>query len=75
MTQPLDRSPFSNSTDGHAWMSRWCENCAKDDDATDAYCPLLTVALCGSTPREWIPDQPLRLGYQYICTEFEQRAG
>lgn len=69
---PTDRPPFSNGTEGDAWTSRWCSRCVKDDGDT-VFCELLTTALLGQTPAEWVPDQPLRLGYQYTCTDFESR--
>ena len=31
------RDPFSNGTEGDAWMSKWCRFCAHDHDMHDAY--------------------------------------
>jgi hypothetical protein len=70
-----DKMPFSNSTEGEAWLGKWCERCANDQ--TEDGCPLVLIALCGKTPREWedttIPGGPLpRLGDRYRCTEFRK---
>lgn len=70
-----DRRPFSNGTEGYAWMDNWCYRCMKNDEETELWCPLLTVALLGKTPVEWI-DQTAdghRLGDTYRCIEFEER--
>lgn len=76
---------FSNGTEGYAWMDRWCYECVHNDEATEKWCPILTVALLGKTPVEWV-EQPWRqipgrpegetapeLGGRYVCTEFERR--
>jgi hypothetical protein len=70
-----DRRPFSNGTEGYAWMDNWCYRCVHNDEEREIWCPLLTVALLGKTPAEWI-DQTAdghRLGDTYRCTEFEER--
>jgi hypothetical protein len=63
-----DRPAFSNGTEGDAWMSRWCYECTRDADES---CQLISVAMIGRTPVEWVPDKPMSLGAQYRCTEFE----
>lgn len=68
--QPLDKPAFSNGTEGEAWMSNWCYNGCVNEPT----CPLLTTALFGQTPAEWIPDQPTSLGRQYRCTEFSPKS-
>jgi hypothetical protein len=68
-----DRAPFANGTEGEAWMGNYCHQCRHDDGADG--CPLLFVALMGSTPLEWTPNRPDSLGHQYTCTEFQARAG
>lgn len=67
-----DRPAFSNGTEGDAWMENWCYRCVHeaDPDETGA-CPLLTVAMLGQTPAEWLEDSPGSLGQQYRCIEFE----
>jgi hypothetical protein len=78
-------SPFSNGTEGYAWMANWCHECVNNDEATELWCPILTVALLGKTPAEWV-EQPWQqitgrpegetapvLGGTYECTEFVQR--
>lgn len=66
--------PFSNGTEGDAWMANWCERCLRDapfrNGISNTGCPLLLIALDGYTPAEWIVDQPFQLGHQYRCTEF-----
>jgi hypothetical protein len=76
---------FSNGSEGYAWMGNWCDQCSKNDEATELWCPLLSVALLGRTPVEWI-EQPWgqvagrpegqtapRLGDTYHCTAFSPR--
>ena len=65
-----DRPPFSNSTEGEAWMGKWCDRCSRDR-AEDG-CPLVLIALCGKTPREWEDTNSRRLGGRYRCTEFRK---
>jgi hypothetical protein len=52
-----DGSPFSNGTEGYAWMDNWCGRCLNNDEETELWCPILTVALFGKTPSEWL-EQP-----------------
>lgn len=65
-----DGSPFSNSTSGEMWMSRWCHRCANDSpemvDRGEG-CPLILVALCGRTPVEWLEQEGIQ---DYHCIEF-----
>jgi hypothetical protein len=80
-----DGRPFSNGTEGYAWMGNWCDECVHNDEETEKYCPILTVALLSKTPAEWVeqpwgqiegrPEGELAptLGGQYVCTEFERR--
>lgn len=79
----VDRRPFSNGTEGYAWMDNWCYRCKNDGDhLDDPGCPLVLVALMGRTPSEWF-EQPwgqIRgrpegetapvLGDTYHCAEF-----
>jgi hypothetical protein len=78
-------SPFSNGTEGYSWMANWCDECTNNDEATELWCPILSVALLGKTPAEWV-EQPWKqikgrpegevapsLGDTYHCTEFVQR--
>jgi hypothetical protein len=68
-TTAVDSPAFSNSTDGDAWMSAWCERCTHDSPRLVAHgrgCPLILVALTGMTPKEW-PEQP---DGGHECTEF-----
>lgn len=70
-----DGPPFSNGTEGYAWLDNWCDQCKHDRGARqgrDEGCPLVLVSLMHRTPVEWI-DQTAnghRLGDTYHCTEF-----
>jgi hypothetical protein len=85
MAASKDEPAFSNGTEGYAWMANWCDECVNNDEETELWCPLLTVALLQRTPVEWV-EQPWgqvkgapegetapRLGDTYHCTEFRQR--
>ncbi len=67
-------SPFSNSTEGDAWMGNNCERCVIDKPAREGRpqdgCPLILVAYSGKTPAEWIEKEGFRLGDQYTCIYF-----
>lgn len=67
-----DKAPFSNSTDGYAWIDQWCDRCANDTKAPDEGCLILLVGLMGKTPAEWLPDNRMKLGHTYRCTEFRK---
>lgn len=67
-----DGAPFSNSTEGDAWTAAWCDRCAHDRGGPDDGCVILLVGLMGKTPAEWLPQDRMRLGEQYRCTEFRK---
>lgn len=64
----IDQSPFSNGTEGYAWMAQWCYRCHQPAEVAwrryeegkrktapkGGGCPLLACALSGKTPVEWI---------------------
>ncbi|WP_405149505.1 hypothetical protein OG589_14765 [Sphaerisporangium sp. NBC_01403] len=67
-------SPFSNGTEGYAWMENNCERCVHDaatrrDDWANG-CPLILVALLGKTPAEWLRKDHAHMGDQYTCIYF-----
>jgi hypothetical protein len=69
-----EKSPFSNSTEGYAWMGANCQRCFHDKaarcgDPGDG-CPLILVAYMGRTPAEWIETKPLGLTDRYTCVMF-----
>lgn len=70
------KRPFSNGTEGYAWMDAWCDQCVHDAQfqrtGEGSGCPLIRVALMGKTPVEWIDQRPNQhvLGDTYHCTEF-----
>ena len=72
-----EERPFSNGTEGYAWLDNWCGRCVHDkparegDDANG--CPLVLVSLFGRTPIEWLPQDReglIRLGDSYHCMLF-----
>lgn len=65
---------FSNSTSYEIWASRrGCYTCRNDDDATEKWCPILTVAISiGKTPAEWVELDPDEI-QNYTCTEYDER--
>ena len=69
-----DGSAFSNSTSFEIWAAdRGCWTCRNDDDASEKYCPILSVALAtGETPAEWVELSEDRI-QDYTCTEYDQR--
>lgn len=74
MATSSDESPFSNGTEGQAWMSRHCARCVNDKPAREGRyedaCVLILVALNGRTPAEWTEDDRMSLGDQYRCMYF-----
>ncbi|WP_063039676.1 hypothetical protein [Nocardia pseudovaccinii] len=53
-------APFSNSTDSEIWFYNVCRGggvearrCVNDDDEFNP-CPLITLAVIGQTPAEWV---------------------
>lgn len=82
-----DGSPFSNGTEGYAWMANWCDRCKNNNEERELWCDVLDVALFGKTPAEWIeqpwgqvkgePDGVLApsLGDTYHCVEFRDEDG
>lgn len=71
----LDGAPFSNSTDSEIWFYNVCRGggvearrCVNDDNDD---CPLITLAVIGQTPVEWVDGRTengeARLGDR--CTE------
>lgn len=75
------RSAFSNGTEYDMWADRWCYSCVNDDANTEKWCPILSVALLGSWPKEWlrrrvhwqIGDGSGEYDAVDTCTEFEER--
>ena len=79
-----DETPFSNGTEFEIWAGsgRGCWDCVNDDDATEKYCPILSVSLLGpSWPKEWtrekhrwqVGDKSGEYDVVGECTEFEER--
>ncbi len=81
-----DERPFSNGSEYGIWASRHCYDCVNDDDRTDRFCPILTVAMVGDGsgpmwPKEWtrrthtwaVGDKSGSYEVVDTCTEFEER--
>lgn len=72
--------PFSNGTEGDAWMEKWCSFCALDhaihDDTfeTDGMCQIIGGAMLGDRwPEAWLPepdDGEFHLPSRMICGSF-----
>jgi hypothetical protein len=81
MADAEDRSSFSNGSEYGIWADRWCYRCRNDNEGTEQWCPILSVALLGNWPKEWTRRQvEWEIGgrsgsYDAVdaCTEFEER--
>lgn len=77
------RSPFSNGTEYEMWAGRGrgCYDCANDDPEAEKFCPILSAALLGVWPKEWLREQhEWTIGdksgsFERVgeCTEFDRR--
>jgi hypothetical protein len=81
MADAADGPAFSNRSEYDYWADggRGCYDCANDDQATETWCPILSVALLGKWPAEWArrvhrPD-PTSTGFEIVdeCSEFLRR--
>ena len=45
----------SNGTEGMMFIERWCDNCIKDNQEEEIFCPVLGKSFMGNVP-EWIFD-------------------
>lgn len=75
--EPRDGMPFSNSSEGMAFTSNWCDRCIHDKPARkgryEDACGILTVALTNKIPGEWIEQEWGENGPpidRYHCIEF-----
>ncbi len=68
-------SPFSNSSQYEIWAAnRGCGTCRNDDAETEKWCPILSAALMGVTPREWTTEtEKDRIHGNYTCSEYDHR--
>ena len=70
--------PFSNGTEGDAWMSKWCSYCARDhamhDDSPTPCCAINGSAMMGGPwPEAWLPepdDGEFHLPSRLVCASF-----
>lgn len=72
---------FSNGTEGEAWMSAWCNHCARDHgmhrgNAEQPLCDLILQTMLGSDstwPEGWLPepdDGDFYLPSRIVCLAF-----
>lgn len=69
--------PFSNGTEGDAWIATWCNYCARDHEVhtdTGGGCDLMSAAMFGDEwPEGWVPepdDGRFFLPSRLICLAF-----
>lgn len=70
--------PFSNGTEGEAWMSRWCSFCVHDhgahDETYESCCSIIGASMTGEVwPEAWLPepdDGSFSLPSRMICGQF-----
>jgi hypothetical protein len=71
--------PFSNGTEGEAWMATWCNHCARDHGlhnggSEQPMCDLIGSTMFGDDwPEGWIPepdDGRFFLPSRIVCTAF-----
>lgn len=71
--------PFSNGTEGAAWMGTWCDFCVHDHGAHDGTyaptCDIIALAMLGNEPwpEAWLPepdDGRFFLPSRMICGQF-----
>ena len=74
------RVPFSNGTEGEAWMSKWCRFCANDHGMhnggdTEPMCDIIGMAMLREWPGEaWLPepdDGRFALPSRLCCLSFK----
>ena len=79
------RRPFSNGTEGYAWMDAWCDDCAHDHDMHtpdgEGGCPIIAESFLatydeypGAWPEVWLPepdDGKHYLPSRLVCLHFE----
>lgn len=86
MSDACERHPFSNGTEGEAWMWRWCEFCVHDHDIShagangDTGCDLILNAMLPEFPsaeipwpEAWLPepdDGSFALPSRMVCGQF-----
>jgi len=80
MSRMYPEHPFSNGTEGDAWMSAWCEYCIHDHSAShtgehDNGCEIIAALFCGTGTGEALVAEPddgrFFLPSRMICTKFE----
>lgn len=74
-----DETPFSNGTEGEAWMGVWCNHCAKDHGihtGDGGGCEIILTAMVPELwrwPEPWVAtrDYRKRLPADIDCLAFE----
>lgn len=68
-------SAFSNGSMFEYWAGgpHGCWTCRNDDNQSEKYCPILSVALAtGTTPAEWVEMDENSI-QNYTCAEYDER--
>lgn len=85
LSEACARRPFSNGTEGEAWMSAWCAYCTHDHgmthhDGCGDGCEIVLHSLLGMPnadypwPEVWLPepdDGQFALPSRLVCLQFE----
>lgn len=83
LAEACKQAPFSNGTEGDAWMSKWCAHCVHDHaihEDRGGGCPIIMHAYLGMPsedypwPEVWLPepdDGSFALPSRLVCLQFE----
>jgi len=83
LTDATKGRPFSNGTEGDAWMGVWCEHCTHDHGISHADaevgegCQIILLAMLGGDewrwPEAWLPEPAgsFSLPSRMICGQFQ----
>lgn len=85
MAEACQSKPFSNGTEGDAWMGVWCDYCTHDHPithndpaATGGGCQIMLLAVAQSDdewrwPEAWLPEPfgEFALPSRMICHQFQ----
>jgi hypothetical protein len=87
LSEACESKPFSNGTEGQAWMSVWCEHCTHDHDIShpgatldEPGCDLILHAMMPDFPCDdfpwpeaWLPEPTGSFSWpsRMICGQFQ----
>ena len=60
---------FSNGYEWDCWSSKWCDTCINDINQA---CPIVSYAIMGGQPTEWLPNVENSLYDKYTCTKYKE---